>query len=100
MKVVYTPEAQRQIEDLHAYIAERSYSSRADEYVGRLLDYCDGLETFPKRGTRRDHLLPGLRTIGFERRITIAFVVEEEDEAVIIVGVFYGGQDIAAAFRK
>jgi toxin ParE1/3/4 len=33
------------------------------------------LATFPERGTRRDDILPGLRTIGFERRATIAFRV-------------------------
>jgi toxin ParE1/3/4 len=50
------------------------------------------------RGQKRDDLLPGLRTIGFERRITIAFVVTAD--IVLIEGVFYGGQDFEAAFRK
>jgi hypothetical protein len=49
-----------------------------------------GLTTFPLQGQRRDDLLTGLRTIGFERRITIAFVVTAN--AVLIEGIFYGGQ--------
>jgi toxin ParE1/3/4 len=49
------------------------------------------LGTFPERGTRRDDLAPGLRTIGFERRATIAFRVGRTD--VVIVRIFYGGQD-------
>ena len=52
--------------------------------------------TFPLRGQVRDDLLDGLRTIGFERRVTIAFVVN--DDAVLIEGVFYGGQDFEAVF--
>ncbi|MGB5087418.1 MAG: type II toxin-antitoxin system RelE/ParE family toxin [Methylocystis silviterrae] len=55
------------------------------------------LETFPERGTRRDDLRPGLRTIGFRRRVTIAFAVETD--AVTIIGIFYGGQDLEAALQ-
>jgi len=32
------------------------------------------LEHFPERGTRRDDILKGLRTIGFERRSQLPFV--------------------------
>jgi len=35
---------------------------------------------------------------GFERRVTIAFVVT--DVAVLIEGIFYGGQDFEAVFRN
>jgi toxin ParE1/3/4 len=41
-------------------------------------------------------LRPGLRTIGFRRRVTIAFAVEAE--VVTIIGVFYGGQDFEGAW--
>jgi plasmid stabilization system protein ParE len=44
-------------------------------YLDRIEEACMALATFPKRGTRRDDILPGLRTIGFERRVTIAFRV-------------------------
>src|SRR5579863_8586630 len=56
------------------------------------------LRTFPRRGTQRDDLLPGLRVTGFERRVTVAFVVT--DAAVLIEGIFYGGQDFEALFRN
>lgn len=39
----------------------------------------------------RDDLRPGLRTISWRRRVTIALVVEEA--VVVIVGIFYGGRD-------
>jgi toxin ParE1/3/4 len=41
--------------------------------------------------------LPGLRVIGFERRVMIAFMVI--DDAVLIEGVFYGGQAFEARLR-
>ena len=56
------------------------------------------LQTFPERGTRRDRIRPGLRTMGFERRATIAFMVG--DDEVLIVRVFYGGQHFEPALRS
>ena len=98
VQVIFTPLAERHIDSLHAYIAAHSGEVRADGYVARIVAYCQGLETFPQRGAKRDDLLAGLRTIGFERRVTIAFVVTPD--AVLIEGVFYGGQDFEAAFQE
>jgi len=55
------------------------------------------LTPFPKRGTRRDDLGPGLRAVGFERRATIVFRVEKD--AVDIVRILYGGRDLEMALR-
>jgi len=41
---------------------------------------------------------PGLRTVGYRRRVTIAF--EVADDTVNILGIFYGGQDIEADLRS
>ena len=46
---------------------------------------------------RRDDLRPGLRTLGFRRRVTILF--EVADDTVNIIGVYYGGQDYEANFQ-
>ena len=51
---------------------------------------------FPERGAQRDDLRPGLRVIGFERRVTIAFHITSE--TVVIDRVFYGGRDLTGAF--
>jgi toxin ParE1/3/4 len=62
-----------------------------------LRDYCLALADFPERGTRRDDLRTGLRTIGYRRRILLAFTVTEDE--VVILRVLYGGRDLAAAMR-
>ncbi len=98
MGVLFTASAERQLDPLHRYIAERASEHTADRYVGRIIAFCEGLSIFPLRGAKRDDLLPGLRTIGFERRATIAFMVT--DDAVLVEGVFYGGQDFEANFRE
>ncbi len=97
MRVVFTPRAIRQLEDLHGYLCDNASDRIADNYVGRIVTHCQKLSLFPNRGTRRDEILPDLRTIGFERRATIAFVIESD--LVLIEGVFHGGQDFKAALR-
>lgn len=90
--VVYSPQAREQFDELYLWIAEQSgYPSRAEGFVTAILDYCDGLAAFPFAGNPRDDLRPGLRTVGFRRRVVIAFAVTEE--TVQILGVYYGGRD-------
>jgi hypothetical protein len=55
---------------------------------------CLGFDTVSERGYRRDD---GLRIVGFERRVTIAFVVDENQ--VMILRLFYGGQNWEDKFQ-
>lgn len=48
-------------------------------------------------GVAREDLRPGLRTIGFRRRVVIAFSVT--DATVEVHGVFYGGRDYETLLR-
>ena len=61
---------------------------------GRLRAARRGLAEFPRRGSPRDDVREGMRTIPFRRRATITYSVVGED--VIVDGVFYGGQDFSA----
>ncbi|MFU8878700.1 MAG: type II toxin-antitoxin system RelE/ParE family toxin [Wenzhouxiangellaceae bacterium] len=97
MRVAYSPRAVAQLEALYRYIADDAGPRRAENFVGSIVAYCDGLENFPLRGTKRDDIRPGLRITGFRRRITMAFTVD--DEVVTILGVFYGGQDYDAVLQ-
>jgi toxin ParE1/3/4 len=98
VRVIFTRRAERHIEALHAYIADKASEIRADAYIARIAAFCAGLATFPMRGRERDDLLPGLRTIGFERRVTVAFVVSAD--TALIEGIFYGGRDFETALRN
>lgn len=95
--VRFTPEALNQLDELEAHIAGVGSPTVVARYVDSIVDYCENLWTFPHRGTRRDDLRPGLRTLGYRRRVTILF--EVSDDTVNIIGVFYGGQDYEAALR-
>jgi toxin ParE1/3/4 len=94
--VVVEPDARSDLVALYRFIAEQGHPLNAIAYVDRLRRYCMGFADFPERGNRRDDLRPGLRTIGFEGRVTIAF--HFDDEAVHIDRILYGGRDLSAAF--
>lgn len=96
--VRFTPEALRQLDALEAHIGRVASGAVAARYVDSILDYCETLHAFPHRGTRRDDIRPGLRTLGYRRRLTIAFEVTAE--TVNIIGIFYGGQDYEMALRE
>jgi toxin ParE1/3/4 len=98
VQVIFTPLAERHIDKLHEYITTHSSEERADGYIRRIVNFCNGLATFPLRGMQRDDILPGLRVTGFGRRVNIAFVVTAD--TVLIEGIFYGGRDYEAVLRE
>ena len=97
-RVVFSPRANAQLEALFSYLEGEAGAVTASGYTGAIVSYCRGFDIFPHRGTRRDELRPGLRTIGFRRRVTIAFDIDAN--MVTIIGIFYGGQDFEAIVRS
>jgi plasmid stabilization system protein ParE len=92
-KITFHPKAKASLIDLYAYYAEKAGTEIAEKLVSDLHAYCDGLNRFPYRGTRRDDLYPGLRTIGYRRRAIITFIVKDDEQKVVIQGIYYGGRD-------
>jgi len=93
-EVIISPRAWAQLAALYDYIADSSSEEIAENYITAIIAHCHGLSTFPKRGTQRNDIRPGIRIMGFRRRVSIAFEVSET--AVIILGIFYGGQNFEA----
>jgi len=98
--VLFSPRAELHLEGLYRYIADNSGEARADRYVGQIVTACKALSTFPARGTKRDDIRSGLRTMGYARSATIAFSVNEARVCVTIHGIFYGGQDFTSALDE
>ena len=96
--VVFTPEAKKDLLDLYDYIADHSNTTRAMRYIERIEKSCMSFQTLPERGTRRDDLRPGLRVMGFERRVLIAFRVSSG--SVDILRILYGGRSVDLAFPQ
>ncbi len=94
LSVVFTPEAEDQLVELRSYIAAAGSAEVAARYAESIVAFCEDLGAFPHRGRARDDIRSGLRTIGFKRRVVIAFAVL--GQTVVIVGIFYGGRDYEA----
>lgn len=58
---------------------------------------CEGLALFPLRGVPREDIRPGLRVTHHKGRTLIAYAVDEDTRTVLILGIFYGGQDYEGA---
>jgi toxin ParE1/3/4 len=91
--VVFAPEAQEQLLALYQFIAGQGAPLTAERYINAIVDYCEAMSTFPKRGTQRDDIRPGLRVTNYRGAAIIAFAVDDATKTVSIIGVFYGGQD-------
>ncbi|MBB3137375.1 plasmid stabilization system protein ParE [Rhizobium pisi] len=84
--------AQRDVDALLDYLVPVAGEAIAQSYIDRLQTFLEGFQTFPKRGTVRDEIRDGLRIIGFERSLSIAFIVERE--TVYILRIMSGGQEL------
>lgn len=86
LRVVFSPEAAADLFSIYDYISRQSGAIRALGYLERIERHCLGFGFSAQRGTTRDDIRPGLRTAGFERRITIAFHVEA---ATVVIDRIY-----------
>lgn len=96
-RIVVTPEANDQLDNIYRYIAEAASPTIALHFTGGIIDHLAILADYPRIGTARDDLRPGLRTLAHRRRVTIAFVVENSE--VVVIGFYYGGQDFETLLR-
>ncbi|WJH39266.1 type II toxin-antitoxin system RelE/ParE family toxin [Aliirhizobium terrae] len=91
-KVVFSPAASDDLEELFIYLVPEMGLKGAREYVRKIQIYCFGFSTFPQRGMLRDDLWPNLRLVGYRRRATIAFQVR--GDVVRIARIYYKGRGI------
>lgn len=97
-RVDFAPEALEDLRGLYDRLAEASSPDRAFAYVDAIRRHVLGFATFPERGTRRDHFRPGLRTTGYRRRVTVAFLAT--DTEVTILRILSAGRDVDMLLRE
>ncbi len=95
-RVTFAPEAEADLTALFDWIAQRAEPQTAMRYLDRLEAFCNGLSFASERGHLRSDIRPGLRILGFERRLTLAFVVS--DTQVTILRVFPTGRNWERGF--
>lgn len=92
--VSFAPEALRQLVAIDEYLTVAGVPD--SPFVFSIVDYCESLATFPRRGRDRSDIYPGLRITGYKKRVAIAYRLDTK--TVHILGVFYGGQDYETHF--
>lgn len=93
--VIFALEARLDLADLFDYLAERTGEDFARAYINRIVEHCRRFDKFPKRGTPRNDIEPGLRLVGYKHRATIAFRVE--GDTVVIARFLYAGRSLSGA---
>ena len=85
--------AYQDIVDIWTWVASEADLDTADAYSARLRSFLAKLDEFPSRGTPRDDLRPGVRSLVFERTIVIFYAIDAPE--VIILRVVNGARDQA-----
>lgn len=95
-EVVWRPESRDDLYAIYDWIAEQGDPDAAYAYTSRIEAFALRLNHYPNRGTPRFNLSTGLRTVTFERRVIVAYRVE--NGAVHIVRLIDAARDFARAF--
>ena len=95
MRLVFRPEAEADLADIHDHIAADS-PARARMFLALLRDRCGPLRQFPEMGRARDDLRPGLRSLPVDRYVVIYRVL---GDVVEIVTILHGSRDVDTLVR-
>jgi len=93
-RIVYDPQALDDLDDIHDWVARHAGPRIADSYEQRIVRFVSRLRNFPNRGQHRDDAADGVRVIGFEERVDIAYRLK--DDEVQIVRILYAGRQFGA----
>jgi toxin ParE1/3/4 len=93
-ELVYRRLAREDLAEIYLRRAELEGPDSAADLVSAIQDRCESLTRFSQRGTPRPEIGPGVRSVPFRRKAVIAYVVRPD--AVVIIGIMYGGRDLAA----
>ena len=94
LRVVWRQTATDDLYRLYDWIADRADPETAFAYTSAIEAHAAELAVFPERGTPRDDIAPGVRTLNFRGRTVIAYRV---DEAVEVLRIFHAGQELGLA---
>ena len=97
-KIVWYRKARQDLLALYDWIDQQAGPEIANDYTSRIDAHAAKLGHFPHRGTPRDDLSHGLRTITYRRRTIIGYKVV--DQEVQILHIIHGGRNLAGVFDE
>ena len=100
-RILYTPEAKRQLDDLDNWITSAASPETARAFIGGIMSHIEGLLVFPRAARDRTDVRAGMMTSTYRKRTVVAYTVDDSGDEVVlhIIGVFHGGQDWESALR-
>jgi len=94
MNLIYSPEAELDIDDIWFYIAVDN-QAKATELINIIKQTCIFLSENPEVGTKRDYLNKGLRHFSVKNR---AIYYRIKTDNIEIVRILHGSRDIKRHF--
>jgi toxin ParE1/3/4 len=100
-EVVLTQDAERDLEELYAYIAKFDSPKSADHVLDRVLGIAETLATFPERGSQP----PELRSIGMQEFRQVFFkpyrvIYRIHDAQVVVYLIADGRRDLQSILAR
>jgi plasmid stabilization system protein ParE len=92
--LVFSRRALADLDAIYDWVAENAGRKIADRYTERLRAFSVRLTHYPMRAELRDDILPGVRLIGFEKSVTLVFIVDDDRDEVRILRLLYRGLQI------
>lgn len=89
----YSPNAERNLEDIENYITDKADAETADGVVDKILDRCDQLTDMPRAGKARAEIADGVRSVTSGNYVVYYRIHIDKVE---ILRVWHGSRDIAA----
>ncbi len=95
-RVIFSPETIIDLENIWFYIAQDS-PARADNFLDKLQAICtENLSLFPKIGSERDYLSPGVLALPYRNYMIYYRCISEQVE---IIRVLHGSMDMENVFQ-
>lgn len=96
-RVEITENAIDDLKERLGWIEEKAGGAVAEAYDARIRARIYSLAHFPNRGSPRDSLKPGIRSLSFERRLIIYYDIEAD--VVRVLRVVHAAQDQSDLFN-
>jgi toxin ParE1/3/4 len=91
-RVRFLPAAENDLDRIFEAVLDAAGEATAFRYLARVTGYCLGFDLAGERGSIRDDMRPGLRIVGFERRLTLVFTVT--DDEVVFLRILEAGRNV------
>ena len=97
--IIRHPGVEADLLEITSYIASYAGLAVGKAKVDEIVAFINRLADYPKIGSLRNELSPGLRAIPAAGKATVCFKVDDERRQLIILCISYAGSDWASRVK-